>query len=204
MTDSKSVSEILQEEQLTIREHMDPDKHWIGEALAVPTQTEIAATVGTTSSPGDSPFVARADHIHKLDKDIFPKTAIASPGATDDATTSSSFTTWLSTAAITIPTWASSAVLTVFISNVYAITAVPITYGLSATIGALAYESSDYGAITLTTINSRESVAYVLDVSGFSKGSQVINIGARRTSGTGQMRADTVSKITVMVQLRPA
>jgi hypothetical protein len=62
----------LQEETLTIRDHLDPDKHWIGEALAVPTQTEIAATVGSTSSPGDSPFVARADHTHKVSPSLLP------------------------------------------------------------------------------------------------------------------------------------
>jgi hypothetical protein len=54
------------DETLTIRDHMDPDKHWIGETLPSPTQGDVAATVGATSGPGDSPFPARADHMHKL------------------------------------------------------------------------------------------------------------------------------------------
>lgn len=66
MSDTKGNAQKVQDTPLTIREHLDPDKHWIGETLAPPTQTEIAATIGTVSGPGDSPFVARADHIHKL------------------------------------------------------------------------------------------------------------------------------------------
>jgi|SRR5215510_5460151 len=69
----------LQDEKLTIRDHLDPDKHWIGEALGVPTQTEIAATVGTASKPGDSPFVARADHVHKVDPLVLPRNITWSP-----------------------------------------------------------------------------------------------------------------------------
>jgi hypothetical protein len=57
---------------LTIRDHMDPDKHWIGETLPAPTQGDLAATVGITSGPGDSPFPARADHMHKVDIALLP------------------------------------------------------------------------------------------------------------------------------------
>jgi microcystin-dependent protein len=63
----------FKEENLTLRDHYDPDKHWIGESLPVPTQSEIAATVGSTASPGDSPFPARADHTHKLDVGYAPQ-----------------------------------------------------------------------------------------------------------------------------------
>jgi len=54
------------EEYLTHREHMDHDKHFIGESLPIPTQSEIAATVGSVSAVGESTFPARADHIHKV------------------------------------------------------------------------------------------------------------------------------------------
>lgn len=67
---TKSGGYKLQEETLTVRDHLDPDKHWIGETLPVPTQTEIAATIGTISGPGDSPIPARADHLHKLEGGI--------------------------------------------------------------------------------------------------------------------------------------
>jgi len=69
---SQTNAETVQDTPLTIREHLDPDKHWIGETLAPPTQSEIAATVGITSGPGDSPFVARADHLHKIDPTLLP------------------------------------------------------------------------------------------------------------------------------------
>lgn len=72
----------LQEVPLTVRDHLDPDKHWIGEGLGVPTQTEIAATVGALSSPGDSPFVARADHIHKLGTGVVQTANIANDAVT--------------------------------------------------------------------------------------------------------------------------
>jgi len=65
-------AEQVQDTPLTIREHLDPDKHWIGETLAPPTQGEIEATIGTTSGPGESPFVARADHKHKIDPTLLP------------------------------------------------------------------------------------------------------------------------------------
>jgi hypothetical protein len=73
----KSVMDQLQGEALTIRDHLDPDKHWIGESLGIPTQSEIAATVGTISTPGESPFVARADHLHKLGTGFITKANMA-------------------------------------------------------------------------------------------------------------------------------
>jgi len=56
----------FEEEKLTERDHLDPDKHWIGEALPAPSIKETQ-TGGLTNSPGDSPFPARADHHHGTD-----------------------------------------------------------------------------------------------------------------------------------------
>jgi hypothetical protein len=68
---------------LTIRDHQDPDKHWIGETLPAPTQGDIPGTVGTVSGPGDSPFPARADHLHKIDPTLLPSQVTWNPSITN-------------------------------------------------------------------------------------------------------------------------
>lgn len=57
----------FEEEPLTTKEHMDPDKHWIGESLPAPSPGDIASVIGTSASAtGSSPFPARADHTHDI------------------------------------------------------------------------------------------------------------------------------------------
>ena len=53
----------FKEPTLTEREHIDPDKHWIGEALPAAGTTESKPS-GSSTGPGTSPFPARADHTH--------------------------------------------------------------------------------------------------------------------------------------------
>lgn len=62
MSDSNT-SITFQDEALTEVSHQDPDKHWIGEALPAPSQSEVEKS-GTVSGVGESPFPARADHTH--------------------------------------------------------------------------------------------------------------------------------------------
>lgn len=65
---------------LTDREHLDPDKHFIGETLPVPSQIRSILIVNTNeleeeesdaplmeAYPGVSPFPAREDHVHDVD-----------------------------------------------------------------------------------------------------------------------------------------
>ena len=73
----------FKDDYLKAREHTDPDRHWIGETLGIPTQSEIAATVGTVAGPGDSPFVARADHLHKIDPSLLPSLVTWNPAITN-------------------------------------------------------------------------------------------------------------------------
>lgn len=58
-----SETSAFEHKTLTDREHLDPDKHWIGEALPSPSSGELAAS-GNANSTGDSPYPARADHTH--------------------------------------------------------------------------------------------------------------------------------------------
>lgn len=55
----------FQEQPITLREHIDPDKHWIGESLPMPSQAHMKAS-GITTDVGRVPFVARADHQHDV------------------------------------------------------------------------------------------------------------------------------------------
>jgi hypothetical protein len=53
------------DETLTVRDHLDPDKHWIGETLPAPTIGDVQYA-GVLTSAGASPFPSRADHSHDL------------------------------------------------------------------------------------------------------------------------------------------
>ena len=59
----ESLGGIFKEEPLTVRDHMDPDKHWIGETLPAPSEGEITYA-GAETKVGESTFPARADHSH--------------------------------------------------------------------------------------------------------------------------------------------
>jgi len=65
------------EAYLTIREHMDHDKHWVGESLPAPTLADVAATIGSVTAAGSSKFPARADHTHELGLGVVTGTQIA-------------------------------------------------------------------------------------------------------------------------------
>lgn len=55
----------FEELPITFRDHLDPDKHWIGDALPAPSIGEVRAA-GQVTDEGDSPFPARADHTHDV------------------------------------------------------------------------------------------------------------------------------------------
>lgn len=62
-TQTASTGGTVKDENLTIRGHIDPDKHWIGESLPSPSDQETTYA-GVTTSAGSSPFPARANHSH--------------------------------------------------------------------------------------------------------------------------------------------
>jgi len=64
MTDTSS-SSLVEDEQLTVYQHMDADKHWIGESLPPPSIGEVQYA-GVLTAVGTSPFPARADHSHDV------------------------------------------------------------------------------------------------------------------------------------------
>lgn len=56
-------SKAFRETYMSLREHQDTDKHYIGDALPVPSSSMVQA-IGASSSAGVQPFPARADHSH--------------------------------------------------------------------------------------------------------------------------------------------
>jgi hypothetical protein len=61
---SRSVKN-FEEVNLTRRDHQDPDLHFIGDGLPVPSLAEVA-TAGINNAVGTSPFPARANHGHDV------------------------------------------------------------------------------------------------------------------------------------------
>jgi hypothetical protein len=203
MSDSQSTTAQFDEENLTVYQHMDADKHWIGETLPVPTQSEIAATIGVEAGPGDSPFVARADHTHKLDPAFLPQLFSFNPSSNTDATTSSTMATWITCSNVEVPTWAVSAIINININGMYTVTAAA-SYGFSAVINSTPAYGSDQGRFETTAINIRGSTSFFGSCSGFSSGTHSILIGARRFAGTGTMRADSNTLFTGAIWFRSA
>ena len=191
----------ISDDTLTDVSHQDADKHWVGESLPAPSSSDIASVTGSTSSPGASPFPARADHTHKLDPGIFPFHSTYFPSGNVDATTSSSYVTWIAFGSFTVPTWARSAIIQINISGVYAISAgAAYAFEAGVTMGAT---SGDAGIFDMTTINLRTSVSFSLRVGGFAVGTQWVEVNARRWSGTGQLRADSASKFEAITWFSP-
>jgi hypothetical protein len=56
-------STVFKEQYMTLREHQDTDKHYIGESLPVPADSMVRSSGGTLTA-GSLPFPARADHVH--------------------------------------------------------------------------------------------------------------------------------------------
>ena len=56
----------FKEQPMMLAEHPDPDKHWIGESLPIPSDIHVKRIADTpiANSAGTSPFPARADHVH--------------------------------------------------------------------------------------------------------------------------------------------
>ncbi len=54
---------VFEEKNLTERQHLDPDRHLIGDALGVASLEDIA-DAGFEKQTGESPFPARSDHSH--------------------------------------------------------------------------------------------------------------------------------------------
>ena len=58
-------SETFKESFMTLREHQDTDKHYIGDSLPMPSLSQTQSA-GVENDTGVSPFPSRADHSHEF------------------------------------------------------------------------------------------------------------------------------------------
>ncbi|MET0785599.1 MAG: hypothetical protein ABWY25_02710 [Paenisporosarcina sp.] len=56
---------VFDEKMMTLREHQDTDKHYIGDSLPMPAPSTVRS-IGAANDVGKSPFPARADHTHEF------------------------------------------------------------------------------------------------------------------------------------------
>jgi hypothetical protein len=186
---------IFEDKNLTLQDHLDPDKHFIGDSLPAPSSGEVATSIGVSSGTGSSPFPARADHTHKLDPTFFPFTLYFAPSGITDATTGSSFVTWFILPTFTVPSWATSAVIQININNMYGITAA-CDYAFDAIISTSSGGYADYGYAGFPRTSERVNTSFTRERTGFTTGPQGVHIGARRWNGTGGARADAATRVT--------
>jgi hypothetical protein len=187
----------FEEENMTIRGHLDPDKHFIGDAIAPPSASEIAVTIGTVTDTGVSPFVARADHIHALDPGLRPFFFNIAGSAIAGGTTTS-FVDWLTSfQTVPIPSWATSYIVQVNLTNIFVTTAVA-GYAFETSLEVNTYAGGgDRGLFQPSAINDKHSISFTgsrtipSTIAGTSKS---IIIGSRRFSGTGVVQWDTLCR----------
>lgn len=76
-------SDLYTEEKMTLREHQDIDKHYIGDSLPVPSDVQVSSS-GINKSAGKLPFPARVDHTHdqKTCYGIYTASNTIAPGQT--------------------------------------------------------------------------------------------------------------------------
>jgi hypothetical protein len=123
-------------------------------------------------------------------------------GATTDATTTTSYVTWMTIPSVgTVPSWATQVIIQVNVSNVQAVTADCI-YSLTATMNGGSYGGVDHGAIGFLAAGNLTSTSFVLTAAATGLGGPSVLIGARRVAGTGTLRANTSSRISAAVWFR--
>lgn len=195
----------FEEEFLKASSHEDPDKHWIGQSLGIPSRDEVAETIGVTATEGTSPYPARADHNHMIDTGLLTEFAEFNPAGNTDATGLAPLALWLSLPINgEVPDWATVAVVQLNLTGIFVVTAAPTTYQLDLTLsgGAIAGQT-DF--IAFPAINERQNISFtVRDSSGFNTGAgQFIRVFAGGSTGGGIMRADANSRASALITFRP-
>lgn len=57
-------ADLFSEQAMTLREHQDTDRHFIGDSLPIPSDVQMSAVGNGTAWAGKLPFPARVDHRH--------------------------------------------------------------------------------------------------------------------------------------------
>lgn len=125
------------------------------------------------------------------------------PVGSIDTGSSASFATWISLGNITVPAGFTAARYAVTISGVYAITASPTGLGLRLTVGGVAAANETSTTAIDTTNQPRADRTWQGRVTGLTAGARAVVIQSKKGVGTGAMRADTSSLITVSFGWEP-
>ena len=118
-------------------------------------------------------------------------------GSTDTGTSTAAFATWITLGNITVPAWATGARYAVTVSGVYVVTASPTGLFLKLTVGGVAANNQTSTTAIDVTNQPRADRAWQGRITGLSTGAQSVVIQYKRGVGTGALRADGSSLITV-------
>lgn len=119
------------------------------------------------------------------------------PAGSTDTGSSASFATWINLGTVTVPAGFTAARYAVTISGVYAITASPTGLGLRLTVGGVAAVNETTTTAIDITNQPRADRTWQGRVTGLSAGAQSVVVQSKKGVGTGALRADTSSLITV-------
>jgi hypothetical protein len=132
-------------------------------------------------------------HTHNLGDAVSVTTL--TPGANTDATTGSSFADWLTFPSVTVPSWATKGTFAVMLPSIWSFTA-DSTYDFRLQLGGT-NGSADH-QLRFPSSNDRAFNGWGGQFTGLTSGSKTVKVQASRLSGTGQMRADASSHMTII------
>lgn len=155
----------------------------------------IATENGVSPSGSFSSVRARLDAGQTADDLV-----VFTPAAATDASTAPGGNIWITLGNVTVPTWATKAYVVMTGAGIHSITA-SSTYLLKSRIGSISS-----GSITIanwTAISDRRSFTWSSRITGIATGVQSVTVHAERNAGSGQARADTLSRFDAFIMFRP-
>jgi hypothetical protein len=125
-----------------------------------------------------------------------PDLVVFRPAGNTDTAASGTFATWITVGPVTVPAGFTVARLAVTVAGVYAITS-SAALVLRVTVGGVAeqFDSAESGYDA--SLSPRIPRVWQDRVSGLVAGSQSVVVQYKRNTGTGFLRADTASLISV-------
>lgn len=126
--------------------------------------------------------------------------ALVTPGANRDVTSATLGNWTTETDSVTCPSWATRAMVQTYTNGWYDPTANGAGIAVATSLGGVAGEQQ---ALTLIASGIRSSASWCDEFTGLTPGVLTIRPMARRSSGTGTLRADTSTKFRYLVEFLP-
>jgi hypothetical protein len=153
----------------------------------------VGETVAVLVTPGAVPLVLGGTAVRRAAGDLVEFV----PAGNTDTGSSGTFATWITLGNITVPAGFTAARYSVTVSGVYAITASPTGLFLRLTVGGVTAAHQTSTTSIDVTNQPRADRAWQGRITGLSAGSRSVVIQYQKGVGTGALRADTSSLITV-------